>query len=208
VDVGAHIGGAIADTAMTVEVGGGRTHELLIRTAREAVEAGIRQIRSGVSVDAIGRAIAHAVQAQGFKPVENLSGHTIERYLLHAGVSIPNIGGVSGERLSEGQVVAIEPFVTNGIGAIENGRFGNIVRFRSDPLTNDTEIARAFERFRTLPFTTRWLDPKIAHTFVKRARRYLQVYPVFVEQGGGLVAQAEHTVLVQREGAEVLTRLS
>jgi methionyl aminopeptidase len=205
IDVGAHIDGAISDTAITVEVGGGHQFERLIRASREGLEAGIAQVRPGVSVDEIGRAVERAIHALGFKPVENLTGHTIEPYLLHAGTSVPNVGGLSNVRLEEGQVVAIEPFATNGAGAIENGAFGNIVRFRGDPGPRDVQVAKMFERFRTLPFTARWLDDRERDT-LRAARRSLQVYPVFMEQGHGTVAQAEHTVLVVADGVEVLTR--
>ena len=89
--------------------------------------------------------------------------------------------------------------------SIENGAFGNIVRFRSDPGSASPEAGRWFQRFRTLPFTLRWVPPEERSAF-KGLRRFLQSYPVFVEAGGGLVAQAEHTVLVTATGAEVLTR--
>ncbi len=206
VDVGAHIGGAIADTAATVEVGGTLRHANLVRAAREALDAGVREVRPGVSVDAIGRAIESAIHARGLKPVRDLTGHSIERYLLHAGQSIPNVGGMSHERLREGQVIAIEPFATNGLGSIGNGPFGHIVRFRADPGAADPDLARLFTRFRTLPFALRWLDAP-ERTVLLRQRRRLQLYPVFVERGGGVVAQAEHTVLVAADGPEVLTAL-
>jgi methionyl aminopeptidase len=205
IDVGAHLNGAISDTAATVEVGGGHQFGRLIRASREGLEAGIAQVRPEVSVDEIGRAIARAIRALGFKPVENLTGHTIESYLLHAGTAVPNLGGLSDVRLEEGQIVAIEPFATNGAGAIENGAFGNIVRFRGDPGPRDADLAKLFGRYRTLPFTARWLDDR-ERAVLRSARRNLQVYPVFMEQARGTVAQSEHTVLVVPGGAEVLTR--
>jgi methionyl aminopeptidase len=204
VDVGAHLDGAIADTAMTVEVGGTHRHGALIRAVQEALAAGVARVRGGVSVDEIGSAIEAAVHARGLKPVRNLMGHTIRPYLLHAGKSVPNVSGLSDETLDAGEVVAVEPFVTNGEGAIEDGAFGNIVRFRSPPADSDP-AAPLFDRFRTLPFTARWLsEPE--RRILARARRQLQLYPVFVESGQGWVAQAEHTVLVTPGGAEVLTR--
>src|SRR5579871_1529291 len=69
IDVGAHLDGAISDTAMTVEVGGGHRFERLIRASREGLEAGIARVRPGVSVDDIGRAVERAVHALGFNPV-------------------------------------------------------------------------------------------------------------------------------------------
>jgi methionyl aminopeptidase len=205
VDVGAHLDGAIADTAVTVEVGGTGRHENLVRAAKDAVEAAIAKVRAGVAVDELSRAIESAIHARGLKPVGNLSGHSIHLYLLHAGKSIPNVSGMSTDHLEEGEIIAIEPFATNGEGAIENGPFGHIVRFRRDPGPSDPVVARLFERFRTLPFTARWVDPADRPALAK-ARRALQTYPVFVEAGGGLVAQAEHTVLVTADGVEVLTR--
>jgi methionyl aminopeptidase len=205
VDVGAHVDGAIADTAATVEVGGTRRWENLIRADREALGAGIAQVRAGVAIEEIGRAVAAAIRARGFKPVVDLTGHSIEPYLLHAGKSIPNVPGHSVGTLEEGEVIAIEPFATNGVGSIGNGPFGNIVRFRADPGAKDPTLARLFERFRTLPFTARWADSPEERDALRRARRTLQTYPVFVERGHGWVAQAEHTVLVGSGGAEVLS---
>jgi methionyl aminopeptidase len=205
VDVGAHLDGAIADTADTVEVGGTHRYDNLVRAAREAVRAGIAEVRPGVPVETLSRAIAAAARQRGFKPVVDLTGHSIEPYLLHAGKSIPNVPGHSSDHLVEGEVIAIEPFVTNGVGSIGNGPFGNILRFRADPGAADPVLARLFARFRTLPFATRWADAPDEREALRRARRTLQAYPVFVERGHGWVAQAEHTVLVGPTGAEVLS---
>jgi len=205
VDVGAHLDGAIADTAATVEVGGTRKYENLIRAARDGLAAGIARVRPGVPVEELSRAIAEAVRARGFRPIVDLTGHSIERYLLHAGKSIPNVPGHSEGFLAEGEVIAIEPFATNGVGSIENGPFGNIQRFRRDPGPKDPALAALYSRFRTLPFATRWATTVEERAALQRARRSLQSYPVFVERGRGWVAQAEHTVLVGAQGAEVLS---
>jgi len=205
VDVGAHLDGAIADTADTVEVGGTHRYDHLILAAREGRAAGVERVRAGASVDDVSRAIAQAIRARGLRPVVNLTGHSIERYLLHAGKSIPNVPGASDATLEEGEVIAIEPFATNGAGEIGNGPFGNIVRFRQDPGTSDPALAAMFARFRTLPFTARWVTAPEEAKALERYRRKLQSYPVFVERARGPVAQAEHTVLVGPSGAELLT---
>lgn len=205
VDVGAHIDGAVADTADTVEVGGPRRHAHLIAAVHDAVEAGIAAVRPGGPVDDVSRAIAQAIRARGLKPVVDLTGHTIERYVLHAGKSIPNVPGATNEVFVEGEIVAIEPFATNGLGRIDNGPFGHIVRFRRPPGPADPVLAGMYERFRTLPFTARWARTDAERAALERARRTLQSYPIFVERGGGLVAQAEHTILVGPDRAEVLS---
>jgi methionyl aminopeptidase len=205
VDVGAHLDGAIADTADTVEVGGTHRYENLVRAAQDALKEGIAHVRPGVPVDEVSRSIATAIRSRGLKPVENLTGHSIERYLLHAGKAIPNVPGATSATLREGEVIAIEPFATNGAGRITNGPFGNIARFRGDPGSTDPVLARLYGRFRTLPFAVRWAAAPEEQAALKRARRSIQTYPVFVEEAGGWVAQAEHTVLVGPARAEVLS---
>lgn len=88
-DLGAHIEGYIADTAATVEVGT-NNHSLLIRACEEALERAIASTRDGVETNHIGKIIEDTIKKRGFNPVKSLTGHTIEQYQLHAGVTIPN----------------------------------------------------------------------------------------------------------------------
>lgn len=208
VDVGAHVDGAVADTADTVEVGGGKRHAHLIAAVHDAVAAGVRAVRPGGAVDDVSRAVAEAIRARGLKPISDLTGHSIERWVLHAGKAIPNVPGMSDARFEEGEIVAIEPFATNGEGRIENGPFGHIVRFRRPPPADDALLAPLYARFSSLPFATRWIPASDRARALDRARRFLQSYPVFLERKGGLVAQAEHTVLVAATGGEILSRPS
>jgi methionyl aminopeptidase len=205
VDVGAHLEGWVSDTADTVEVGGPGRHAHLVRAVREALAAGVAAVRPGGRVDDASRAIAEAIRRRGLKPIVDLTGHSIERYLLHAGKSIPNVPGMTDATFVEGEVVAIEPFATNGAGHIDNGPFGHIVRFRRPPGPDEPVLLGLFTRFHTLPFTERWATAPEEKAALQRARRTLQSYPVFLERAGGLVAQAEHTVLVGPERGEVLS---
>ncbi len=205
VDVGAHLDGAVADTADTVEVGGGRRYAHLVSAVHEALAAGVAAVRPGGRVDDVSGAIARAIRARGLTPVVDLTGHSIDRYVLHAGKSIPNVPGMSDATFVEGEIIAIEPFATNGVGHIGNGPFGHIQRFRRDPGTDDPVLAALFGRFHTLPFTARWANSPEERAALERARRNLQSYPVFLERAGGWVAQAEHTVLVGPSGAEILS---
>lgn len=204
-DIGAHLDGAISDTATTVEVGSTK-YSALVSAPRAGLAAAEKEIRAGVEVRTLSTVIERAIHALGFKPVENLTGHTIETYLLHAGKSIPNVVTPVRSVLEEGEVVAIEPFATNGVGRIENGVFGNIMRFREPPdAERFPELSVLFGRFKTLPFCARWVtEPELRKVLLQNRKR-LQTYPVFMEAGGGWVAQAEHTLLVQEDGCELLT---
>ena len=89
-DVGVHIKGALADNALTVEVGGGGDHTDQIRAAKEARDAQIEAMTPGSTWAEIG-AVADQVHTDaGFQPVTNLCGHKMEEWNLHAGVSVPS----------------------------------------------------------------------------------------------------------------------
>ena len=77
----------------------------------------------------------------GFKPIANLSGHSLEQYTIHAGKSIPNIWSIGGFSLSENSAYACEPFVTTeqGGGFVRNGQIKNIFAINSRKKTKNEE---------------------------------------------------------------------
>ena len=89
-DVGAHVNGYIADTAVTVEVGT-QTWRELIKASQDALMVAIEMIRPGVNLGQVGKMVEQTITSYGFKPISNLTGHSLERYKLHAGISIPNV---------------------------------------------------------------------------------------------------------------------
>ena len=68
------------------------------------------------------------------------------------------------------------------------------------------------ENYKMLPFAERWvISLKDPQALVKRAafRELTRIgafhsYPVLKEKEGGLVAQAEHTIIVEKDAARVL----
>ena len=122
-DLGAQVDGYIADTAATVEVGT-RSWTELIKASEVACETAIEVCRPKTPTRLIGAAIERAIEGYGFKPISNLTGHTIERYHLHAGKSVPNVGGLGGDVVEAGDTLAIEPFATNGAGKVEGRKSG------------------------------------------------------------------------------------
>ena len=115
IDLGASVDGYIADAAFTVEVETD-AHAGLIKTAEKALAAGLAQVRPGVHVGEIGRAIEQAASEEGLRVLKDLLGHSLLRYRLHGGLTIPNYDNGSEMRIREGDVLAIEPFVTTGSG--------------------------------------------------------------------------------------------
>jgi methionyl aminopeptidase len=213
VDVGAHLDGYIGDTATTVLLGGrGRK---LKQAAEEALSAAIERVQAGVNVKEIGSTIQSTMQANGAKPISNLTGHLIERWTQHAGISIPNIP--HGDKTIEaGQVIAIEPFATDGVGKIHEGEDGGIFHYEQTTRQRQNDVRQAMEiiedEFDELPFASRWLVdegvnerrmPLVLRTLKRTGA--IEAYGVLTEDGDGLVGQAEHTMIVEEDGVTVTT---
>ncbi len=202
VDVGVHIDGYIADTALTINPN--KQHEKLISAVNEAVANAIKIAKIGTRIGDIGSAIQKVIDFYGFKPVRNLGGHFLEQYQAHTGEFIPNIKSDNNVKLKEGDVIAIEPFATTGSGLIKEGKSGNIYMFSGTAVRNKLErevLKRIIKESRTLPFTPRWFrdisDARVNLAISQLLKhRAIQGYPILKEVNDGLVAQAEHTILI------------
>jgi methionyl aminopeptidase len=211
IDVGAHVDGYPADTSVTVEVGT-RNNTRLIECADDALKMCVEMVAPGTTVSAMGETVSRTIRAAGFKPIENLTGHSMERYNLHAGLSIPNIATRDKSIVHEGMVLAIEPFSTTGAGRVHGAGRGNIyriVRERKAPADAAALFSKIQSTFGGFPFASRWCDElhPDAESLVQKLARLGMImnYPVLAESGGGMVAQAEHSVLVTKNGCIVLT---
>jgi len=209
-DIGVLYNGAIGDIAETIDLSG--RYDPLVKASREALDAAIKIIKDGVTLAEIGRAINSAIEKYGYTPIRNLSGHELQEYELHSGLTTPNYDNGDATELHEGMVVAIEPFATTGAGLVEEG--STIEIYMQVGLGRvRTPFARALmeeiDGFNGLPFAKRWLKTKGAAFGLREIRqaKSLHEYPVLVEVNKGLVSQAEHTILVEKDGCVVLTKL-
>jgi methionyl aminopeptidase len=208
-DVGVHVDGYVADAATTVDLKG---EPDLVEAAEAALDAAIDEVAAGVDTGVVGAAIEDTVEAHGYTPVLNLSGHGVERWDAHTDPSVPNRGVDRGVTLEAGDVVAIEPFATTGRGKVGEGSRTEIYSLERERSVRDRTargiMERVTEEYRRLPFATRWFDEPRAEMAVRRLERQgvLHGYPVLKETTGGLVSQAEHTVVVTEDGCEVTTR--
>jgi methionyl aminopeptidase len=215
VDVGVHVDGYVTDTAVTICLD--KEYESMAETAEQALKTAIDNINSGMSTSKLGAIIEETIKSRGFKPISNLTGHQVGRYLIHAGTSLPNVSQLSFSKVKLGEVYAIEPFVTlpNATGRVEDSDVFTIFRFlksRSVKSPDAKQLLRYIEEnFRTLPFAERWLQGVVPNEHYREAFRELVLskvlmgYPVFIEVSRKPVAQAEHTVLIVDNGCVVLT---
>ena len=215
VDLGVQVDGYVTDTAFTAAFSvEGRS---MTNTAEHALKTVIENIHGDMTLGDIGALAETAIKNRGFKPISNLTGHSVGRYLIHAGTSIPSISGFNPHKVRTGEVYAIEPFVTlpDAIARVDDSPQKTIFRFlKAKSLKTDPskKLAKYIEKnFRTLPFAERWLIGVIPKEQHKLAFKELQTsksimsYPVFIEASKKPVAQAEHTLLIKEEGCEVLT---
>jgi methionyl aminopeptidase len=215
VDIGVHVDGYVTDTAFTACFN--PEYESMTETAKLALTAAIETVEDNVSPSKIGAVIENTIRNRGYRPIENLTGHSVGRYLIHAGTSIPNVHQVTFGKLHAGELYAIEPFVTvsEAGGAVEDAPQKTIFRLvkpKSAKSPDAKQLVRYIEEnFRTLPFAERWIIgvlPQKQHASAFKdllTSKAVMAYPVFVEVTGKTVTQAEHTILVKEGGCEVLT---
>ena len=215
VDIGVHVDGYVTDTAITVCFN--PEYVSLVETAEQALKTAINNIHPGMHTSKLGAMIEKTIKSRGFKPISNLTGHQVGRYLVHAGASLPNVSHLSFSKIKLGEVYAIEPFVTlpNAVGKVENDEEVTIFRFlKHKSLKNPYAkqlLKHIEENFRTLPFAERWLRGAVPKEHYREAFRELlsskalMGYPIFIEASRKPVAQAEHTVLMVKDGCVVLT---
>ncbi len=205
-DIGAHVDGYIADTAVTVDLGDNKD---LVKAAEEALKNAIDVIHAGVNTAEVSEAIFNTITEFGFKPVINLTGHGLDRYIAHAPPTIYNVKIEKGVELKEGMVIAIEPFVTNGVGKVAERsecEIFSLIAVKSVRMKQARQLMdEILRKYKTLPFAKRWL--KASDIILAKLVRegVLRAYPVLAEVGRGLVSQAEHTVIVEEDGARVIT---
>lgn len=215
IDMGASVDGYITDTAFTVSLSKNKNplHEKIIEAADAAVNTAIKLVKPGRKLEEVGLAIQNEIEKRGFKSIKNLSGHTIERYTVHGGISIPNIDTKSSKRLKEGWVIAIEPFPTTGFGAVHEGKSCKVFEIKSSKnVRQHREVLKwIWEEYNTLPFCERNVIEKFGPLKAKLALRdfvrqgLLHEYSILLEESGSLVAQSEHTLVVTKESHILLT---
>ena len=187
-----------------------------MEATKAALAAAVDLVKPNAFVSDISEAIEETIKSFGFVPVENLTGHGLDQYIEHKEPSIPNVAMRSSATLKEDQVIAIEPFATNGAGHVKDSPEVMIFSFSEDKPVRSMDakkIAAYALNFRGLPFAERWLLTKEAaadgvpqslfkirlalRELVQRGVFYS--YPVLRESRGSLVSQAEHTMIVRDE---------
>ncbi|MFN3654957.1 MAG: type II methionyl aminopeptidase [Candidatus Nitrosotenuis sp.] len=215
IDLGVQINGFIADTAVSISYD--PEFEALVQTAEEALRNAMAMVKEGTKSSDIGKIIEKTVKQYGFKPIANLSGHSLEQYTIHAGKSIPNMWSIGSFTLSAKEAYACEPFVTTskGLGFVREGKIKNIFGLVSRKKTKNENANKLvdliWENYNSLPFALRWItkdhDEREVRPLLDELikNKIVRAYPVLIEANQQRVAQAEHTFIPTPTGALVTT---
>jgi len=227
VDIGVQINGYIADTAFSINLEKPNSKQYkqnksLIQAAEQALSSAIKLIKENpkTELSKIGATIQQTITSFNFSPIRNLCGHELGHYLVHAGLTIPNVDNNSNIKLFPG-AYAIEPFSTTGTGIVYEAGPSGIYKLNNfsrprDSLSREI-LSYIQENYETLPFSKR----EIIKKFSQRALFSLKIlenqgiikqYPQLIEKLKKPVAQAEHTILIsdvsssQKQEVEITTK--
>jgi len=215
VDFGVHVDGYVTDTSVTLTFN--PEHELMIEATKSALDAAIETVKRERRVGEVGREILRVATRFGFKTIQNLTGHTVDRFVVHAGKSIPNVYVPNMPSLKEGDIFAIEPFLTpqSAAGYVVDSPsvtiFSLAVRRKLGDGALDGFVTRIWDERKTLPFTPRWYAAEYGRANLDKMlselvqRKVVRSYPTLVEASGKPVAQFEHTMALEGDEVVVLT---
>ena len=199
-DLGVHINGAIADTAVSIDLG---DNFKLIKASKDALKAAVEIIRPGVELREVGKVIGDVINSNGFNPIRNLGGHGLELYKVHTSPFVPNFDNGNKDKLKKGDIIAVEPFATKGDGMIYEGKPCEVYELKDIKPVRDMNSRKLMkfiaEEYKTLPFAKRWLTNFKGYNFslnILEKQGIIHHYPQLPEKSRGMVSQHEHTIIV------------
>ncbi|MDI6730324.1 MAG: type II methionyl aminopeptidase [Candidatus Altarchaeum sp.] len=212
IDLGTAVDGYIADTAYTIDLAG--KYGKMLDANKAALENALKTLNAGVKISEIGKIVEKTIKSYTYKPIENLTGHQIDQYQLHAGLSIPNVDINSNRTLSEDMVIAIEPFVTDGVGSvIETNKYEiySLIQIKPVRIAEERNLLKELETRKGMPFAKRWFKaiPEIKLNLILQDminRGIIRKHGIFREKGNGMISQFEHTAIITKDGAIITTQ--
>jgi len=213
IDVGAHIDGLIVDTGVSADLSEDQRWAGMIGAASDALDVAIGMCEPNMDVEDIGERVEEVINAAGFWPILNLTGHGLGRYTLHDRPQIPNARiGLQGS-LEAGSIFAIEPFATSGRGFIKDEGKPEVFMLERSPKPSnkiDAESFEAIESWRGLPIARRYFTDLPKKPFERTIKELIKQgvmreYPPLVEISGAHVGWKEHSIWLGPDGPEVLT---
>jgi len=141
IDVSAEMDGYYADTGASLVVSKHeRELDRLVDATKSVLSKVLHIAKAGNPLNGIGRTVEEQARKRGYNVIRDLTGHGIGHKLHEDPREILNFYNPDDRRiLNEGLVLAIEPFLTTGIGRVVEEKDGWSLR------TMDRTIAAQFE---------------------------------------------------------------
>lgn len=141
IDVSAEMDGYFADTGASMQVPPFTPEkQRLLAAAQEALEAAISVARAGQPINVIGKAVEAVARKGGYSIIRELGGHGVGKKLHEPPHSVPHhFVRRATQKLREGQVLTLEPFLTTGAIHINTQPDGWTLR------TTDGSLAAQYE---------------------------------------------------------------
>ena len=141
IDVSAELDGYYADTGASLVVSKrDRSLQKLLDATKATLTKALRVAKAGNPLSGIGRTVEAEARKRGYNVIYDLTGHGIGRRLHENPREVLNFYNPNDRRvLHEGLVLAVEPFLTTGIGRTAQENDGWSIR------TMDRAIAAQFE---------------------------------------------------------------
>ncbi|KAF8445685.1 peptidase M24A methionine aminopeptidase [Boletus edulis BED1] len=225
VDIGVHVRGRILDSAFTLTFE--PTYDKLVEAVRAATNTGIKEAGIDVRLGELAGYIqetmeSYEVEVDGkvlpVKPIENLSGHSINLHQIHGGKSVLLVKNDDQTKMEEGEYFAIETFGSTGRArVVESGDCSHYAKIMNAPrvplrLTSAKSLLKSITgNFGTLPFCRRYLDRAGESKYLLALNHLVQQgmvqdYPPLCDVKGAMTAQFEHTILLRPTVKEVVSR--
>lgn len=213
IDMGVEVNGCIADSAFSIDLTEDKRYEEMIKLNRKILDETILSLNLNSRVCDVGNKIYSLLKGKKFNIIKNLTGHCLERYLIHASPSISNVPNEN-QTLLKDKAIAIEPFLTTGVGEVIEGKLSEIFMLVEEKKVRDNETRKLLDfiikEYKTKPFCKRWLIKKGFKTnfplqfLVKE--KILYNFPILIEKSRGIVSQEEETVVFFENKVVVTTK--
>ena len=226
IDYGVHKNGVIIDSAFTISFN--PEYEEFINISRNLTKYAISLCGPDAILGEIGEKIEEYAKSKEItinnktyklKTMEDLSGHLIAPYEIHAGKAVPNIKIHYPLRMKEQEYYAIEPFLTTGQGKSilkePNSHFMLKMNHEQLFLKNNLKYSAhqidlykiITQKYGTLPFCQKWLY-EYSDTLKEfsTSTELLNVYPPIYDVKNSIISQFEHTIFIKSNGIINLTQ--
>jgi methionyl aminopeptidase len=227
IDFGVHSNGVIIDSALTLHFDS--KYDEFIQISKDLTDFAVKQAGPDAILGEIGEAIEEYIKGTEIyidnklcqlKTMEDLSGHLIKPYEIHAGKAVPNIKINYPLRMLENEYYAIEPFLTTGLGkSILKEPNSHYMLSKNHNMTkhlDNSDIRHVYDiinkNYSTLPFCQRWLyefDKSYEYDKILKqmeTTKILNSYPPIYDIEGSIISQFEHTIYIKKNGIINLTQ--